>query len=63
MEKKTEKPRSESIPPTDFKPLKSVKTYIQEKSIVKKKSLDDFFTDEWKHNYFSAGEVAKPSVQ
>jgi hypothetical protein len=63
MEKKTENPRSESIPPTDFKPLKSVKTYIQEKSIVKKKSLDDFFTDEWKQNYFSGKKTTKPSVQ
>lgn len=57
MEKKTENPVLESIPPTDFKPLKRIKTFIQEKSIIKKKYLDDFFSDEWKNNYFSVGKT------
>ena len=60
MEKKNEKPKSESIPPTDFKPLKSVKQHIQDKSIKKKKSLDDFFTEEWKNKYFNGNIPNQP---
>ena len=62
MEKKPEKPVLESIPPTDFKPLKNLKTYIQEKSIIKKKSLDEFFSEDWKNKYFSVEKTAKPPV-
>ena len=61
MEKKNEKPKSESIPPTDFKPYKKPKMYVQEKSVKKKKSLDDFFTEEWKNKYFT-GNIPKPPI-
>ena len=60
MEKKTEKPVSESIPPTDFQPLKKPKTFIPEKDVEKKKYLDEFFSDEWKKNYFTKETPKSP---
>ena len=53
-------PVSQSLPPTNFKPLKKIKSKIPEKSVEKKKYLDDLFLEEWKNNYFVVGKPLHP---
>ena len=52
MEKKVEMPRVQSIPPTNFEPLKKIEKHTPEKSVQKKKYLDELYSKEWKNNYF-----------
>jgi hypothetical protein len=55
MEQNKEKPDAESIPPTDFKPLKKPKVFVSKKTVIKKKYLDNFFSDEWKNKLWNGG--------
>ena len=53
MDQKVEEPGYESVPETDFRPLRKSKSSLPEKSIPKKKYLDELFSEEWLKNYFT----------